>query len=86
MSYGYTLHLLITNKKADGKSLGVALGRECICRNVPVTLTASKLKVSRQTIYNWFSGVHIPDDKYTDAIVRLIAEIKSNKYGSKVIN
>jgi len=85
MSYGYTVNLLIANKSADIKSIGVALGKECISRNVPVTLIANKLKVSRQTIYNWFSGVHKPDAKYVDTITRLIAEVKSDKYGGKVI-
>jgi len=28
--------------------------------NIPVSLVAAKLSVSRQTVYNWFCGTHSP--------------------------
>ena len=57
MSYGYSQRLIEANKKADGKSLGVALGRVCIKQDISVTELAEKLGVSRATIYNWFWGL-----------------------------
>lgn len=60
MTYGYSRHIVTANKKADDSLIGVALGRLCIAKNVPVTDVASRLTVSRQTVYNWFTGKHQP--------------------------
>lgn len=57
---GYTLALVKTNKAANGRGLGVKLGRVCIRNDVPVQTVAYHFKVSRQTIYNWFSGKRHP--------------------------
>tara|TARA_R110000822_G_scaffold28406_7_gene84492 strand:- start:581 stop:820 length:240 start_codon:yes stop_codon:yes gene_type:complete len=62
MSYGYSARLIEFNKAADKNSLGVTLGALCILHNVPVTSVAKDLKVSRQTVYNWFCGVHPPKE------------------------
>ena len=67
MSYGYSLKLAELNRKADNRSIGVQLGRVCIKRNIPVTIVAAKLRVSRQTIYNWRK---IPPEK-----VPLVSEL-----------
>ena len=60
MSYGYSARLIGLNKKADKKRLGVRLGKRCIELDIPVTDVAIHMGVSRQTVYNWFSGVHDP--------------------------
>jgi transposase-like protein len=62
MSYGYSARLIVLNKEANQNSLGVKLGALCILHNVPVTSVATELKVSRQTVYNWFCGVHPPKE------------------------
>jgi hypothetical protein len=36
------------------------LGRYCISHDVPVTDVMVLFNVTRQTVYNWFSGTHIP--------------------------
>lgn len=56
MSIGYSQRLVLANKKADSKSVGVRLGRFCIKHDIPVAVVAGALGVSRMTIYNWFSG------------------------------
>lgn len=76
MSYGYTTRLGSLNKLADGTMLGVKLGRVCIRKEVPVAQVAYQLGVSRQTVYNWFSGVHKPSAELTDTIKQLIIEYK----------
>ena len=76
MSYGYSQRLIEANKKADKKSLGVALGRLCISRGIPVTEVADKLGVTRATVYNWFWGLRTPDRKRSAAIERLLAKLK----------
>lgn len=68
MVFGYSLWLLELNKEADGKLLGVKLGRECIKRNISVATVAKKFKVSRQTVYNWFSGKVEPNENRHAAI------------------
>jgi len=72
MSYGYTTRLVQTNKDADRKLLGVRLGRTCIKRNVPVVHLSHTLGVSRQTIYNWFSGTSTPQAQYVPQIQELL--------------
>jgi hypothetical protein len=60
MSVGYSLKLRDTNMRASSKLLGVRLGRVCIKKDVPATVVAQRLGVSRQTVYNWFRGTSNP--------------------------
>ena len=64
MSQGYSQRFIARNREADGKSLGVALGRVCIKYDVPVIAVAKALGISRATAYNWFLGDCIPKPKY----------------------
>jgi predicted transcriptional regulator len=72
MSYGYSQRLVERNKDADNKSVGVALGRVCIKKNVPVSTVATALGVTRATVYNWFTGLCKPHAKYYAEIQKLI--------------
>ena len=36
----------------------------------------SGVKLSRQTVYNWFTGAHEPNEDLKDAVKILIAEYK----------
>jgi DNA-binding XRE family transcriptional regulator len=76
MSYGYTTRIGSLNKQADTSLLGVKLGRVCIRNDVPVAEIASRLGVSRQTIYNWFMGTHEPNEELTTLIKEIIIEYK----------
>lgn len=71
---GYSLELLERNKQADIRNLGVRLGRVCIKNNVSVIDVANALGVTRQTIYNWFSGVATPTVLLRGPIVKFIAK------------
>ena len=57
---GYSQKVAQLNKEASIKNLGVRLGRYCISRDVPVTDVMVLFNVTRQTVYNWFSGTHAP--------------------------
>jgi predicted transcriptional regulator len=46
----------------------------CIDYDVPVAEVSSQLGVSRQTVYNWFTGVHEPNQELTELIEEIIAE------------
>jgi hypothetical protein len=60
MSQGYSLRLRDLNRRAPNKALGVRLGRVCIKHDVPVTVVAKRMGVTRQTVYNWFVGASNP--------------------------
>jgi transposase len=81
MSYGYSQSLVEANKNADATSLGVALGRLCIERGIPVTEVAGVFKVSRATVYNWFWGQVTPNRSHNELIERFIARHKKRKLG-----
>ena len=76
MSYGYTTRIDRLNKEADGRLLGVKLGRICIRHDVPVSEVSTQLGVSRQTVYNWFMGVHEPNEDLSELIKQIIAEYR----------
>ena len=76
MSYGYSVKTIERNKAADGNNLGVALGRVCIERCIPVIEVARALKVTRQTVYNWFEGASNPHEHYVHEIASYIASLR----------
>jgi len=79
MIYGYSARLVTLNKEASGHLLGVKLGRECIQRNLPVTRVSRELRVSRQTIYNWFCGKGDPRSDKASAITAYLARLKKHR-------
>jgi DNA-binding transcriptional regulator YiaG len=78
---GYSLNLMLANKAADGKHIGVALGRICIKTGLPVSVVAQRFGVSRQTVYNWFEGLTTPTNQSIEPIKQLIATLK-HKYNN----
>ena len=73
---GYSLNLVLANKAADSKHIGVALGRQCIKAGVSVSSIAGKFNVSRQTVYNWFEGRVIPNKQIAELIEKYTAILK----------
>jgi len=80
MSHGYSQSLVQANRKASARSLGVALGRECIRANVSVDRVASAFGVSRMTIYNWFKGDGAPLPSRHGYIREHIAALKNKTH------
>jgi DNA-binding XRE family transcriptional regulator len=74
MSYGYSARLVKLNKEASRKLLGVRLGRACIANDVAVSQVAYELVVSRQTIYNWFTGATNPHADLKRAVEKFLIE------------
>lgn len=72
MSKGYSIKLYKLNQGADGTLLGVRLGRLCMTIDMPVSEVASRLGVSRQTVYNWFSGATTPLNRYTGLVTEFM--------------
>lgn len=75
MPHGYSQYTVSANKSADGRLLGVALGRVCIAKGVPASKVANKFGVSRQTVYNWFGGIHMPRQELTKPISSYISSL-----------
>lgn len=78
MSYGYSQSLVAANRQVSAKSLGVALGRACIQRGVPVSRVAEYFGVSRMTVYNWFKGTTYPHRALHFAIQSYITSLPAN--------
>lgn len=72
---GYTIRLAKAIDEADGSLLGVQLGRACLARDVPVSVVANNLGVTRQTVYNWFLGLSEPRGATRDAIQTYITSL-----------
>jgi transcriptional regulator with XRE-family HTH domain len=75
MSQGYSVKLVQLNKQANKKKLGVSLGRECIRCSISVSQVAKVIGVSRMTVYNWFTGIHDPQEIYEPAIQGLLDQL-----------
>ena len=72
---GYSIRVAEAIKAADSSHLGVQLGRACLARDVPVSVVAKNLGVTRQTVYHWFLGLSEPRGKTCDAIRTYIADL-----------
>jgi hypothetical protein len=60
-SYGQKF--LLELRDADPTRLGVQLGRLCVDANLPALYVAKVLTVSKTTIYAWFRGQYIREQK-----------------------
>ena len=60
-SYGEKF--LLELRDADPTRLGVQLGRLCVDANLPALYVAKVLKVSKTTIYAWFRGQYVREQK-----------------------
>ena len=63
MSRSYSHRFLLALQQADGDRLGVRLGRLCVEANLPASYVAKALETSRISLYNWFKGKGIREDK-----------------------
>lgn len=79
MAYGYSVHLVKLVKQADEQLLGVRLGRACIDKGIAVAEVAERLGVSRQTVYNWFSGDTSPHPDSIAAVKLLLADLEQHR-------
>jgi DNA invertase Pin-like site-specific DNA recombinase len=75
MTHGYSQRLIEQNRQADGRLLGVQLGRVCIEHQTPVSTVAREFKVSRQTVYNWFTGAVKPSPAYRALVDAYLAKL-----------
>ena len=76
MSSGYSLRIRDLNAKADKRKIGVRLGRVCIKHDVPVSVVAKHMGVTRATVYNWFCGVSAPQTTTVGLVESYIASLE----------
>jgi len=77
MSRGYSLRIRDLNAKADKRKLGVRLGRLCIKHDVPVSVIAQRMGVTRATVYNWFCGASAPQASANSLIEAYISSLEN---------
>jgi len=69
---GYSYRLVQANRAADSKHIGVKLGKWCIANEMPVGEVADIFKVSRMTIYSWFTGTSNPHKAKAEKIEKFL--------------
>ena len=74
MPRSYGDKFLITLRDGDAAKLGVRLGRLCVEANIPAVYVAKALKTSRTTVYAWFRGQGVREDRRTrvEAFISLL--------------
>jgi len=65
MPRSYGDKFLVALKDGDPNRLGVRLGRLCVEANLPAAYIAKALQTSRTTVYAWFRGQGIREEKRT---------------------
>jgi predicted transcriptional regulator len=73
---GYSIKLSRIINAGDKSLLGKTLGRACLAADYPITKVATRLGVSRQTVYNWFYGECNPSEDRTLMVKELIDELR----------
>ena len=73
---GYSQLIVAANKAADGKRLGVRLGKYCINNDIPVKDVMEYFIVSKQTVYNWFTGTTEVSLIFRDEISEFLAKVR----------
>jgi DNA-binding XRE family transcriptional regulator len=69
---GYSQIIIEANQRA-AETTGTLLGKLCISLKYPASQVAKELNVSRQTVYDWFSGKTKPS-RHLDSTVRAFVE------------
>lgn len=73
---GYASRIVKANLEASVESPGVALGRFCITKEIPVSDVAEYFGVSRMTIYKWFVGEWLPRKSNAEKISEILKRAK----------
>jgi DNA-binding XRE family transcriptional regulator len=71
---GYSQIIIEANQRAK-ETVGTLLGKLCISLKYPASQVAKDLNVSRQTVYDWFSGKTKPSKRTESKVSALINKI-----------
>jgi hypothetical protein len=76
---GYDSLFIRKVEDADQKPAVLALADVCIEKNIPVTVVADLLGVTRATVYNWMTGKTAPHPRYLALIPKITARLSKRK-------
>jgi transcriptional regulator with XRE-family HTH domain len=65
---GYSNRIASQNRAADTSNPGVQLGRYCSPREISAQSLARDFGVSKVAIYNWMSGLSVPNSQHARRI------------------
>lgn len=76
MTKGYSFRFIQTMEALDSTKLGVRLGQLCIQNDIPVKDVSELLKISRVTVYNWFTGKTKVKANLRETVERIIQKLE----------
>ena len=82
MPKGYSSELSeFLRYKTVKDGIGVVLAKKCIAANIPSTMVAKLMGVSRQTIYAWFRGGEIQSERVplVETLIKIIDKDTAKK-------
>lgn len=74
---GYTKEVAARMSNPEITGLGVELGRLCLLHGYSVKEVAEVYEVTRQTVYNWFSGKTYPSKHLVSKLQTLVDRLKA---------
>jgi flagella basal body P-ring formation protein FlgA len=77
MAKSYTDKYLLSLNNLNEKRTGVQFGKLCVKANLPPSMIADALGVSRMSVYNWFKGKVI-NQKNIEKVERCMEIIEFN--------
>jgi len=63
MARSYSEKFLLALNENTGEGLGVQLARLCVKANLPATYVAVALETTKTTVYSWFRGQGVREEK-----------------------
>lgn len=78
MTKGYSSKFIETVNASDNTQLGIRLGQLCIKNDIPVRDVSDLLKVSRVTVYNWFSGKTKVKGDFKEKVEKIIQKLEQD--------
>jgi hypothetical protein len=76
MARPYSEKFLLELSENTGEGLGVQLAKLCVKANLPATYVAVALETTRTTVYSWFRGQGIREEKRktVETFIQLVRE------------
>ena len=76
MARPYSEKFLLELSENTGEGLGVQLAKLCVKANLPATYVAVALETTRTTVYSWFRGQGIREEKRktVETFINLVRE------------
>lgn len=71
-SRGYSLRLLRQIEAADASRPVIQLAKFCVQNDISAATVAKDLGTSKQSVYSWFSGRHMPSPAFQERILALM--------------